>query len=1202
MPSPAGARRARREDTVDVRIGPSGRAWHRRWVEVSIIALILGLASIVAAQPAAPAKKGRAISGTIVDVANAPVAGATVTVTGTTTTATTAADGTFTLAGAPTTNTTLDVAAEGFEPRTVNVIGAKTALSLQLVLVRPPPPPPAETRIVTGVVTGPDKSPIANATVKLRGTETQVITASDGTFSLIGLPVTEVVLDIESVGNPASSVTVAADKSVVVAQVGPVAPVEPPPPTTRTIRGTVTEPGTGDPVVAAQVTIKETGAVAFTEADGTFVFENIPVGTYNIEVTATGHETQILIADQGNDQLAVSLALAEGEQIVIEGRAPVIVKQSLANGASVVKGDDLARVSAPTVEGALQGKLPGANLQFNSGAPGGGAQVRLRGISTINGQSSALYVIDGVIVSNVSISNGANAITGAAAGGNASIQDNPTNRIADLNPNDIETIEVLKGASAAALYGSKAANGVVLITTRRGRGGEAMVNVTQRIGISQVSNKLGSRRYDSVGDVQAQYCPPDDPDTAENENDCDNALVQAYNDSGGAHYDHESEVTRTPIAYETIASAGGGTEDGSYYGSILVHEEPGVLKGTFYDKQSGRLSLGYRFWDKLRVGLSANVIHSESDRGLTNNDNTGTSLYVVLSGTPEFVNLQPTNGVFPVNPAVGSGANPLQTAELYKNREEIWRLITGTNLIFDAYKSPEHTVSLLGNFGADSFTQKNNILSPPELFYEPTVDGLAGTSIDASSTNLNWNTGLGALWSYTPASGKFRLASSLGTTYESVDLNSVYVVAANLTAGQPSVDSATSVNLLQNRIRTKDSGIYLQEEVSLLDDRLSLLAGILGERSSLNGDTDKYYFFPKAAAVYSVPVPKETFDTLRVRGAYGEAGNRPNFGQKFTALNATNNIEGNPGLVLGVNAGDPDIKPERQREFELGADVALKDQRVVLELTGYQRSISDLLLQRTLAPSTGFTNEFFNGGSLRNRGIEAAVQASPLPTEMPVQWTTRATLTMNRSEITSLPDGVEAFNITVAGFGAGLGAYRIEEGKSATQIVTTDPNVEGGFRVLGDGEPDFRVGFSNTVTWNALTFSALLDWQQGSKIVNLTRLLYDFGGVSDDPEGAAARLDSFNNGDVSPYVEDATFLKVREISITYDLPKSIVDQLGAVKALQLQLSGRNLFTFTGYSGLDPEVSNFGNQPIGRNFDVAPYPPSRSFWLSVSASM
>src|SRR5262249_28997201 len=156
--------------------------------------------------------------------------------------------------------------------------------------------------------------------------------------------------------------------------------------------------------------------------------------------------------------------------------------------------------------------------------------------------------------------------------------------------------------------------------------------------------------------------------------------------------------------------------------------------------------------------------------------------YVVLSGTPNFVNLQPKNGIYPVNPAIGSGTNPIQTVNLFQNREDVWRLITGTTASIDVYQSQTSHVKALANFGVDSFDQKNNLLSPNELIFEPT-DGLTGTSIDATTTNLNWNLGTGAVWTYQPTSKKYRSALSGGLTYESVDLSSVYVIAQNLTAG-----------------------------------------------------------------------------------------------------------------------------------------------------------------------------------------------------------------------------------------------------------------------------------------------------------------------------------------------------------------------------------------------------------------------------------
>ena len=1163
------------------------------WPLIGLLLLFMSVGSALAQ----PRPKGREISGTVLDAEQKPIANATVAVADGGPSATTGADGAFKLVGVATGNIVVEIKADGFTARTIPVLAATTPMSLQVVMVQPQVPA-TPTRTVAGVVTDGTRQPLAGARVTVRDTQLSTTTAADGTFAISGVAAADITLDVEAAGQPVVSLAVPVDRtavSVVVGQVEQV-PDQPPPPQARTVVGRIIDPETKEPIAGAQIMVPATGAVIFTEVDGSYAVDNAPLGPFEIEVSAGGRETRSMQVPEGSTTFDVPLAIVEGEQIVIEGRAPAILKTNLANGASTVSDKELNRVTSATVDSALQGKLAGANLQFNSGAPGGGAQLRLRGISTINGQSSPLYVIDGVIVSNVAIPSGANAITGAAAGGNASNQDNPVNRIADLNPNDIENVEVLKGASAAALYGSKAANGVVIITTKRGRAGENKIEVTQRIGFAQPSNTLGSRTFETAQEVMDTYGD-------------DSPLVDVYNEAGGRTFDHEAAITRTTFARETIASASGGTDKGNYYGSVLVRDEPGVVIGTFYEKQTGRVAVGYKLGERLTLGFTANLMHSKSDRGLTNNDNTGTSTYVVLSGTPNFVNLNKgSNGVFPANPAVKGGANPLQTVQLLQNREDLWRIIGGANAALDAYKSDDgvHQVRVLGNFGADSFNQKNNILSPNELLFEP-ADGLPGTSIDATTSNVNLNFGAGAVWSYSPKSKAFRSALSGGLTYETVDLNSVYVTAQSLTAGQPSVDSGTALNVVQNRLRTKDSGLYIQEELALLDERLSVLAGLLGERSSLNGDTDRYFAYPKVAAVYSLLPPnadegenKPMFETLRVRAAYGEAGNRPNYGQKFTALNATNNIDGNAGIVLGVNAGDPDIEPERQREFEVGTDVASRDQRIVAELTLYQRNISNLLLQRALPTSTGFQNEFFNGGSMRNRGVEAALQVRPLG-EGPVEWTTRAILTLNRSMVTSLPDGIDRFDITNAGFGTGLGAFRIEEGKSATQIVATIDDM-GTVAAVGNGEPDFRVGWSNTVQVGRFTFGALVDWQQGSDIINLTRLLYDAGGTSPDEEEATERFSAFLGGDARPYIEDATFVKLREISMTYDVPKKVAEQIGPLKTMQIGASARNLLTITNYSGLDPEVSNFGGQPIGRNYDVAPYPPSRSFWLSITAGL
>jgi TonB-dependent starch-binding outer membrane protein SusC len=1126
----------------------------------------------------------RSVSGTVQEAdTGTPVAGVTVKVKGSEATATTGPDGTF----------TIDVPRDGtLELTGPEHVAKEVAIGnqrkVQVTMTRAA----AAGRTVTGIIkeTGTGK-PVASAVVTLQGTAITATTDQDGLFVLQNVPAGDAQLQVQSQAHTPGTLTVPDGQSTAKLELqptagqpaAPAAAPTPAPASTRDLAGKVTQKETGDPVPGATVQVKDTELVAIAGDDGSYAIPGAPAGPVTLVVTGYTQAPLEVPVAVGRRTVDVALELGQSETIVITGRAPVLMKRNLANGASTVNDEDLNRVSSQTLDGALTGKVSGANLQTNSGAPGGGTQLRLRGISTINGQSSPLYVVDGVILANNATPSGANLVTAAAAGGSGSSQDNPVNRIADLNPNDIENVEILKGPAAAALYGSKAANGVVIITTKRGKPQAATrVNITQRIGLSQVSNTLGSRRFETMEEA-----------------------IETFGPDVGAlwtpdFHDHEAEMTRTPIAYETIAAASGGTENGSYSGSILVRDEPGVVKGTFYEKQSGKLGVAYNFGDKLSVNLSSNLIHSLSDRGLFNNDNTQTSMYMALASTPSFVDLSPDgDGNFPANPFAAS--NPVHTVTLFKNQEDVWRFIGSGSASYKLFENDVNSVSLQGNFGADRYQQINDLLSPPELQFEDD-DGLAGTSIQATTQNLNLNVGGGAVWTFTPKGGGWRSGLSGGFTYEYVDLESVYVLAQNLSAGLENVDAASVINTQEQHLRTEEQGAYLQEEVSLLEDSLTLLAGVLAERSSLNGDPDKIWFFPKAAATYKLPVLEEMFNPLRVRVAYGEAGNRPNYGQKFTGLNATNSIDGAPGLVLGgsvagqITFGDPDIEPEHQREIEVGVDAAMEDQRVVLELSAYQRNISNMLQQRTVANSTGFTVQFDNEGSMRNRGIEASLQVIPIMN--PLEWTSRINLTLNRSEVTDL-DG-EPFNVATVGFGAGLGAYRIEEGKSATQIVS-DIGGDGTIEVVGNGEPDFRVGFSNEFKFGDFGLFGLIDWQQGSEIVNLTRFLYDGAGLSPDVEAATERLNTFGmDTDVRPYIEDATFVKVREVSLFYNVPEKWASQLGPLNTLRFSLQGRNLLTFTDYSGLDPEVSNFGNQPIGRNYDVAPYPPSRSYWFSVDA--
>ncbi|MCG8424142.1 MAG: SusC/RagA family TonB-linked outer membrane protein [Proteobacteria bacterium] len=955
---------------------------------------------------------------------------------------------------------------------------------------------------------------------------------------------------------------------------------------TRIITGTVTEAVTNEAVPGATVLVKGSDAGAITEIDGSFTITGVPVGEVTLSVSSTSHEVREVVVAPDQNSLRIELSLTQAEEIIVTGRAPQLFRKNLANGAAVVQSESINEVPAQTVNDALQGKISGANIQSNSGAPGGGIQMRLRGISTVTGRSTPLYVVDGVIISDTAIANGLNIVTASAGGSSSSNQDNPVNRIADLNPNDIENIEVLKGAAAAALYGSKASNGVVIITTRRGRSEKTEVNITQRLGFAQISNKIGARKWADRQDVIDGLC----------DGEADDCPIADF--FYGPEFDHEDQITQVKLASETSATLTGGTATTKYLISASMRDEPGIIVGTGYEKQTARLAIDQSFGDRLKISVSSNLIRSDASRGVTNNDNAGVSHYMVLSATPSFIDLRPyQDGTYPTNQAVPSLNNPLQLVQLMSDSEEVWRNITAVSANLKMYSDRMHLVNMNGNLGIDRFQQRSDLIFPRELHFEP-GDGFPGTVINGTAESRNMNFGINLIHQFTPRSGAWRAATSAGFFYDESEINVNQVFAKGLTAGLPITSSGVSVQTPQTLTEERDQSFFAQEEVLLLGERLTILAALLADRSTVNGDPDRFFFYPKGSATFRLPVGQiKQIGLLRTRLAYGETGNKPQFGRKFTSLVTTNSIDSSGGVIVDRRAGNPDLKPERQREIEGGIDVSAFDGRGVFELTLYQRNISDLLLDRTLAPSTGFLTQSGNFGSLRNRGVELLLQVTPVRTAK-LQWLSRTTFSLNRSEITGLD--IPAFNF--GGFGEVLGSYRIDVGDSASQIIGTEQDENGDFIQIGDGEPDFRVAFVNDVTYRGFTLHMLWDWQQGSDVINLTRLLYDaFANSPDYVENGADRFNTWNNdNDIRPYLEDASFLKLREVSLSYELPKSILKQIGAMNSARVKLSGRNLLTITSYSGLDPEVSNFGSQAIARNVDVAPYPPSRSVWFSIEA--
>lgn len=959
---------------------------------------------------------------------------------------------------------------------------------------------------------------------------------------------------------------------------------------TRTITGSVVEAVGGTPVPAAQVSVVGSTLGTVTRETGAFTLR-VPDREVVLQVRRIGYRPvqRTVGATQATVTIELQRDAARLSEVVVTGVGTGIERRNLAQAVASVNAEELVRAPAASFEQMLAGKVAGADVQTNSGAPGGGAQVRLRGVSTINGATTPLYVIDGVIASDATIPSGISNLTRSSADrAVGSRQDNASNRIADLNPNDIETIEVLKGAAASAIYGSRANNGVILITTKRGRAGAPQFALTQRVGRFEQARRFGTRRFTSVEDAVATF------GTRARD------LWQS-----DVFFDHEGTLAgETPLGYETIGNVRGGTETTRYYASALLKHDGGIVRNTYYDKRSFLVNLDQSAGERVQFRLSGNALYTENGRGVTNNDNAGVSLFAAVARSPSFVDLrQRPDGSWPTNPFGNS--NPLQTAALVRNTERVYRYIGSGSVTYTPVQRATQEVRLLLNGGVDFFNQRTDVFSPPELQFEP-LDGLAGTSILNNGQNLNFNANLNAVHVWRPGGGRALSATtSVGSQYERRGLSVAQIVSQGLIGGLQNVSRATAIGVNQDVSLTRDVGLFAQHEL-LVRERLLLTAGFRADRSSNNSDAERLFFFPKAAASYRFSGLPLRVDELKVRAAYGESGNQPLYGQKFTEFLAAN-ITGIPTFNVAGQWAANDVRPERQREIEGGVDVTVLGGRGSVELTGYQKTIDDLLLTRTPALSSGYAVQIFNGGSIRTRGAEAALRAVPVQWRA-LEWSSTTTFSMERSRALELP--IPPFR--PPSFGTQAGAFQVEAGRSLGQIIGNDSLPDGRLvvRAVRDAIPNFRMGFANTLRWRALSAFAMLDWQDGGITSNRQRFFYDLNGASidcnvraPDPnpqnESVCRRRNRLYAKQTAIYLEDASFVKLREVSLTWEVPRALVQRAaGRVESVRTSVSGRNLVWWTGYTGFDPEASNFGTQAISRGIDSPGFPPSRSLWFSV----
>lgn len=966
----------------------------------------------------------------------------------------------------------------------------------------------------------------------------------------------------------------------------------------RRVTGRVTAQGGTDPLPGASVQVVGTQIGQYTDDQGRFSVL-VPTGPQEIRVRRIGYKAQVLPIAADQTELNVSLVkdVLQLEAEVITGAATSVNRVNAATDVAVVNSEQLNRVPTPTIENALQGKIAGAQIVQNSGAPGGGMQVRLRGVTSVFGASDPLYVVDGVLLSNDAIAGGINAVGQASTANlNASTQDNAVNRIADINPADIESIEILKGSSASAIYGAKAANGVVVIKTKQGRAGRTEFNVTQRLGTFDLANKFDTRRFtrDEAAAYWSRNAAGDGPGRRFG---MDSLTMLANYDACGGYCDHQEQLFgRNDLAYETSLSIRGGSQNTRFFGSGLIKEDPGIAQNTGYQKQSLRLNVTQQAGSRLTLNLNSNLAHTLTRRGISNNDNLNVTPYFVFGAVPSYLDFRAVNGAYPAF----YGSNPLQTFELLRTPEEVWRLVGSVDANFNVLARERQTLDVKAIAGIDNYSLSSNIFSPREAIYEQANETF-GTNTALGAVNTNGNYSLSLAHGFNPASGLFSATTSAGIQHEFKSQRISNVVGQDCASGQQNTDLCANTNAFADRALQRDLAWYAQEEVLALDEKLLVTGAVRGQRSTANGDFEKFYIFPKASVSYRLPT---TFlprvDELKLRVATGKAGNQPLPFMKFTTATNTN-FGGIGGVSSGTVFGDPNIRPEISNEIEGGFDLTAFNSRANVAFTMYQKTVTDLILRPVPAPSQGgITQRYVNAGELRNRGTEVALALTPI--DGPVQWVSRTTFSLNRGIVTKLPDYIPANGFTIPG-AFGYGAYTIMEGKAPT-IIRGSNGLSGANAATIDyanTAPDHIMGFANEFAFKQLRLTTLFEWQKGGDILNITEDVYDAFRLNPDSLGRQARLDLHDNGAFYLNWQDGSFVKLREVTLSYELPEVFRQRLfgSFTRGMRAEVSGRNLLTWTDYRGVDPEVSNFGNTNIIRNADLAPFPPSRSFFFSLA---
>lgn len=933
-----------------------------------------------------------------------------------------------------------------------------------------------------------------------------------------------------------------------------------------TVQGKITDTR-GEALPGANILVPGTtmGTASDDQGGYQFVIAN-PGAETVIEVRYLGYKTGRQTVSQRSGEVTLNFSLSEDilmmDQVVVTGNSISAEKGTLGNSIATVNAKQFDNSGAVQIDAALSGKVPGALVQQNSGTPGGGTSVRIRGTSTINRSAEPLYIVDGVIIDNSSSQL-------VNLGGYTS------NRVADLDPNDIERIEIVKGAAAAALYGSRANDGVVQIFTKRGRPGRLKLTYRNSLSIEDVEKRLEVNSYPF------------------------NAAGQPV-----TRHNYQDQIFRTGITYNSTLSISGGDDKTRYYLSGSYLNQDGVVEATSYRKENVRLNLDRFVTDWLNVSTTMSYIHSKAElvpnAGLT-------GLFGVLTNflfTPNDYNLfrDPVTGQFPRGFLF---ANPLETIANWQAPQDIDRFIGGARLT----AVPITGLTVEYRFGFDGYTQSAQQFVPRNSSAPSLALGLALSAVQKAQL-LNSDMDVNYVFNL---AGGIRSTTGVGMNYQQQNFDILSARAEDLTLLTQTLQGSQqfSNELIDNR---RTLGFYVQETLNF-SDRVYLTGALRSDASSAFGKDDRQQYFPKASA--SIDVSNfafwqrslaHTINRLRLRSAFGYSGGQPAGSYERFSNYVFEPNAGRSGIVNSPTQGNESLKPERMREVEVGADMELFSGHLGIEFTYYDQETKDLILPKTVTPSTGFASQLANVGVLTNKGIELLIRTFNFRRPS-FTWSTTASISTNDPLVKKLSDGgaffiPESFNVIRVDENEPPGHfYGTTYVRDASGNIMTNADgipIIGPRKIIGDPNPDVIWSLTNEVSFgDNLSLRVQFDAVTGQDVFNFDRRLLEtpaFGAGKEYERELRGELPrgyfQARRSIFEEYIEDGSWIKLREVSAQYNLGAAFAGRFG-LRDIQLTATGRNLFTLTDYTGWDPEANAGGQRTLVRGYGFATIPIPRS---------